>query len=198
MYCIGLIGNIASGKSTVANLFKKQGAELISADAIAKQLTAKGKAAFVAITAHFGNTILTNEGELNRRLLRDIIFSHPDERLWLEQLLHPLIRQEIQANIALSQQPFCVVEIPLLRNRADYPYLNRIVLVKACPKQRLARITSRDHTNEQSAMQIMQSQPSDATLEALADDIIVNDGTLITLAERVATLSRDYLGSVLK
>lgn len=198
MYCIGLIGNIASGKSTVANLFKKQGAEVISADAIAKQLTAKGQAAFVAITAHFGNTILTNEGELNRRLLRDIIFSHPDERLWLEQLLHPLIRQEIQANIALSQRPLCVIEIPLLRNRADYPYLNRIVLVKACPKQRLARITSRDHTNEQSAMQIMQSQPSDATLEALADDIIVNDGTLITLAERVATLSRDYLGSVLK
>ncbi len=83
MYCVGLTGPIASGKSTVAALFVQLGAQLIDADQIARQLTAKDQPALANIIAHFGPQFLDANGELHRRLLRDLIFKHPEERGWL-------------------------------------------------------------------------------------------------------------------
>lgn len=130
-YCVGLTGNIATGKSTVATIFKQLEIEVISADCIAKQLTTKGQAAYTEIAAHFGSEILAADGQLNRRSLREIIFADKNERLWLENLLHPLIRKGIEEQISLCKSAYCVIEIPLLVDKVNYPYLNKILLIAA-------------------------------------------------------------------
>jgi len=92
IYCVGLTGNIASGKSTVAQIFTDLGIDVINADHIAKELTVKNSQALKEIVTHFGIGVLNDEGQLNRRVLRELIFNNSLERLWLENLLHPLIR----------------------------------------------------------------------------------------------------------
>lgn len=114
VYCVGLTGGIASGKSLAAEVFSELGIDIVNADNISRALTLKGQDAYTQIVAHFGSKILNEHNELNRKALRAIIFSDPKERTWLEQLLHPLIRQKIKEQVELSTTPYCIVEIPLL------------------------------------------------------------------------------------
>lgn len=179
---------MASGKSTVASFFKQLGATVISADHIAKELTMPGKPAFQCIVEHFGQTILSPTGELNRRRLRQLIFEDAHERRWLEQCLHPRIRKEIEARISQVQSPYCIIEIPLLTQKADYPYLDRVLLVQADEKQRISRIIARDHHSEAEARAMLATQLEDEQQTALADDILINTGSLTDLQEKISVL----------
>ncbi|HAT9655025.1 TPA: dephospho-CoA kinase, partial [Legionella pneumophila subsp. pneumophila] len=96
VYSVGLTGNIASGKSTVAEFFSELGINVIYADKIAKELTSKNTPCYQDIISHFGSSVVLNNGELDRKRIRDIIFSNSNERLWLESLLHPVIREKIE------------------------------------------------------------------------------------------------------
>ena len=193
LYCVALTGNIASGKSTVANEFAKLGIELISADQIAKELTAKDTPAFRQIVNHFGLTILAENGELNRRQLREVVFADAKQRLWLEQLLHPLIRQQIAQKISLMHGPYCLIEIPLLVNKADYPYLNRVLLVTADPEQQLARIMDRDQCNKGEALAILATQAKESSHREIADDILSNTQNFEAMKSQVTLLHQKYL-----
>ena len=113
MYCVGLTGTIASGKSTALAYFAELGIATLSADAIARQITTTNAAVLLAIRNYFGDCVFLPSGELNRRALRAIIFSDPQQRQWLEKLLHPLIKQQIQEEIKKITTPYCVIEIPL-------------------------------------------------------------------------------------
>src|SRR5687767_969781 len=114
MFTIGLTGGIGSGKSTVAELFSQLGIDVIDADAIAKMLVDSQEAISKKIIAHFGPSFLDNNGHINRKKLREIIFDSVEERRWLERLLHPLIIDEIKKQVARARSPYCIIIIPLL------------------------------------------------------------------------------------
>ena len=192
MYCVGLTGPIASGKSTVAALFVQLGAELIDADQIAKQLTAKDQPALTNIIAHFGPDFLDANGELRRRLLRDMIFKHPAERNWLEQLLHPLIRQEIEARLHSTPKLYYIVEIPLLSDKSIYPYLNRTLVALTEPSIQNQRVMQRDQHTAEQVQAIVQAQADEKIYRSLADDIIINNGSLQDLEQAVLQLHQKY------
>lgn len=193
VYCVGLTGTIASGKSTVAGYFAEQHIKVINADQLARTLTASSEPAFQAIRQHFGDKIILPNGELDRRQLRHIIVEQPTERYWLEQFLHPLIRQAIQHAINSCCSAYCIIEIPLLTARRDYPYLNRILLVQASSEIQIARIMTRDHCDQTQAVAILAAQPTNDRYQALADDIIVNNGAKSALRDRVFVLHTQYL-----
>ncbi len=192
MYCIGLTGPIASGKSTVAALFVQLGAQLIDADQIARQLTAKDQPALANIIAHFGPQFLDANGELHRRLLRDLIFKHPEERDWLERLLHPLIRQKIEARLHSAPTLYYIVEIPLLSDRSNYPYLNRTLVVLTEPNIQRQRVMQRDQHTAEQVQAIVQAQADEKIYRSLADDIIINNGSLQDLEQAVLQLHQKY------
>ncbi|MBA2648959.1 MAG: dephospho-CoA kinase [Legionella sp.] len=193
VYCVGLTGNIASGKSTVADMFEGLGVKCIDADQISRSLTAIAEPAYKQIVTHFGSDIVLPDGHINRRHLRQIIFSKPQERNWLESILHPLIREEIINQIADCTSPYCMIEIPLLKDRVGYPYLNKILLVTAPLPIQLSRIIARDHCHEEQAMAIISTQPRLDMLVKIADDVIENDSDLNTLLSKIKRLHGFYL-----
>ncbi|KTC92886.1 MULTISPECIES: dephospho-CoA kinase [Legionella] len=193
MYCVGLTGNIASGKSTVSHFLKRRGIAVISADEVARELTLANQPALIAIAKHFGKSVIHSNGELNRFALREMIFKDPKQRLWLEQLLHPLIRQLIQEKIKTSAGPYVIIEIPLLNSRSDYPYLDRVLLIVANHEQKVSRVMARDHSNQEQAEAILATQVNETTHRGFADDIVNNDGSLNDLAKKIEILHQQYL-----
>lgn len=193
-YCIGLTGNIGSGKSTVIRLFKRMGAAIIIADEIAREVTQSGQPALQNIRSHFGENVIDENGLLNRTALRHIIFANQEERRWLEALLHPLIRQRMQNTITrLGKVPYCIIEIPLLLNRENYPYVQRILLVSADRDTQLHRVMQRDHCSKEHAMTILATQPDEQNRMQLADDILVNNESPEVLELQVEKLHKSYL-----
>lgn len=193
MFCVGLTGNIGSGKSVAAKEFAALGADVVSADTISKALTAKGENAFDAIVKHFGPSVCTPSGELNRAYLRQIIFSNAQERIWIEQLLHPLIRRALRLHIQRSKGPYCVMEIPLLNDRTSYPYLSRVLVILSTKEQQIQRLRERDNSSEEEVSAIIATQANEETLRALADDVVVNTGSLLTLKKAISALNQIYL-----
>src|SRR5687768_9431201 len=114
VFRVALTGGIASGKTTVANLFAALGASVVDTDALAREVVAPGTALLAEIAAHFGPEILTAEGSLERRILRERVFSEPEERRWLEERTHPAIRVLTDARCASATGAYCLVAIPLL------------------------------------------------------------------------------------
>ena len=111
---IGLTGGIASGKTTVANLLGQYGIDIIDADIVARDVVAPGSSALSQISQHFGPDILSPDGSLNRSELRQLIFSDAEHKTWLNNLLHPLIRQQIATELSLATSPYCLLVAPLL------------------------------------------------------------------------------------
>ncbi|EHL29059.1 dephospho-CoA kinase [Legionella drancourtii] len=197
VYCVGLTGGIASGKSTVAELFSELGIQVIYADKISKALTAKDQEAYMQIVTHYGTEILTDDGTLNRRKLRSIIFSDAKERFWLEQLLHPLIRQKIKEQVDSSITPYCIVEIPLLIDKEKYPYINRILLVNAPIETQIARVIQRDQCTREQALAILAAQPGLNLRLKEADDVLMNNLGFNELKIAVNDLHHNYLQKAL-
>jgi len=193
MFCVALTGNIASGKSTVATEFACLGIEIISADVISRQLTTRENPVLAQMVQHFGAAILDSSGELNRRYLRQLVFNDRKQRVWLEELLHPLIRHEIEQRIGSIQSPYCLIEIPLIPDKAHYPYLDRILLVIADREQQITRIMARDTCSREHALAIIATQADESHHRAIADDVLLNNDTLASLQKQVAVLHEQYL-----
>lgn len=193
MYCVGLTGTIASGKSLAIDYFHSKGIDTISADKIAKSLTQKGSPVLKRIIAHFGSDYLLTHGELDRRQLREHIIKHPNDKHWLEQLLHPLIRQDIESAIKGCKSPYCVIEIPLLLDRKPYPYLNRVLLITAERSVQIQRLMMRDQCTASEASAFIDCQENNNTRRAIADDVIVNTGTVDVFYEQLEKLHLYYL-----
>jgi dephospho-CoA kinase len=193
VFVVGLTGNIASGKSTAAKIFSDFGIQVINADQISKELTVKETPAYNQIVARYGSEILSNDGELNRKRLREIIFSQPDERLWLEHLLHPLIRKRLEHLANLCTTAYCLIEIPLLLNKDNYPYLNKILVITAPQNLQIARVMERDQCSKEQALAILLTQPDDHSRLKIADDVIINDAGLDALRCNLEQLHHQYL-----
>ena len=195
VYCVGLTGTMASGKSTAAAYFKSLGVTVLSADACAKSLTLAGLPAFEEIKQHFGSEIIATDGELNRRALRQRIATDISERRWLEACLHPKIRHALNEAIQHVTSAYCVIEIPLLTERDDYPYLNRVLLIESTETQQIKRIIMRDTCTREEALALLAIQPYRAKHRALADDCITNNTSVHLLEKKLAKLHAEYLAA---
>lgn len=190
---LGITGGIGSGKTTVANYFKEKGIDTIDADQAARWVVQQGKPALTKITDHFGNRILLPDGCLDRPALRELIFNNPIERQWLEQLLHPLIRQEIIEFLAQAQSPYAILVSPLLIESKQAQLVNRILVVDVPESLQIARSLLRDQVSKTQIKAIMNSQLARAERLTYADDILLNDQPLPILTKQIDKLHHYYL-----
>lgn len=185
---IGLTGGIASGKSAVATRLEQLGAEVIDTDLIARELVDPGQPALASISAHFGADLLQADGALNRAALREKIFANPDERRWLEALLHPLIRQTALARAAQSNKPLVVLVVPLLFESGQYQQTALNIVVDVDMNTQRQRVLTRDGVTPEQVDQIIAAQMSREMRLQKADRVIDNSGTLEQLYAQVDTL----------
>ncbi|MEH2921681.1 dephospho-CoA kinase [Samsonia erythrinae] len=192
-YIVALTGGIGSGKSTVADEFAKLGTAIVDADLIARQVVEPGKPALDAIRRRFGNTVLNADGSLNRGALRERIFSSPEEKQWLNNLLHPLIHQETQAQFLAASAPYILWVVPLLVENGLQHQAQRILVVDIDRETQLERTLARDGISRQQAENILAAQATREQRLMYADDIIDNSRGPNALAPLVAELHRHYL-----
>jgi dephospho-CoA kinase len=190
---IGLTGGIASGKSTVARRFVELGVPVIDADAAARAVVAPGKPGLAAVSERFGPRVLAENGELDRRALRDLIFKDPGSRRDLEAILHPLIRADMEQSAESAVGPYVVLDIPLLVEGGSRDRVDRILVVDVDETMQLQRVMARDGCTEQQAHAILASQASRSARLAAADDVLLNAGTVTDLRQAVDHLHERYL-----
>jgi dephospho-CoA kinase len=193
---VGLTGGIASGKSTVSALFASQGVIVIDADEMGRELVKPGKPALPAIIARFGEDYLLSDGHLDRKRLQAHIFSHPEARRQLEQILHPMIRRNMQEQANRHRdQPYILFVIPLLVETGQHSMVDRVLLVDCHRHTQLQRLMQRDGLDNTRAAAIIASQASRHERLQWADDMICNDTEQDRqqLTARVLALHKRYL-----
>jgi dephospho-CoA kinase len=180
---IGLTGGIGSGKSTVARLLVACGAVLVDADAIARQVTAAGGAAVKEIASQFGDQVITAEGAMDRDRMRQLAFNDPAARQRLEDIIHPLVRQETmrqseQAVKAAMGGGACIVfDIPLLVESGRWrQQVDHVLVVDCSEATQIARVMARNGWTQEAVEKIMAGQASREQRLAAADSCIYNDG----------------------
>ena len=193
MYVIGLTGGIGSGKSTVAATFANLGAGVIDTDAISREITQPGLPATKAIEKHFGNQVINPDGTLDRNAIKQHIFNDPDERNWLEELLHPLIKAELKRQIDELETPYCIAVIPLLFEVEFYESINRILVIDVTEETQIERTMKRDGVSREVVIKILQAQAKRKDRIARAHDIIINDGSTEDVIAQVEQLHHKYL-----
>lgn len=189
---IGLTGGIASGKSTVCDIFDALGADIIDADSIAKDVCQPGLPAYQQIVAHFGNDVLLANGNLDRQRLRDIIFNDTDARNKLEAIVHPQVRQVLIMQLQQSQAAVTIVAVPLLIEAEMQDMFDRILLVTANHNIQLTRLLTRETISESLAEQMISTQIDDRQRLHYADDVIDNNGDVQSLTGQIETLMTKY------
>ena len=190
---MGLTGGIGCGKSTVTALFAKLGVQYVDADIVAREVVQPGTACLAAICQHFGSNILNLAGELDRAALRQRVFSNAADKAWLEQLLHPAIRQQLLAQLAALTSPYALLVAPLLLENKLQHLVQRVLVIDLAEDLQRQRAMARDNSSEQQINAIMAAQISRTGRLQLADDIITNDSSIADLAPQVARLHQQYL-----
>ena len=170
MLKVGLTGGIGCGKSTAVDAFRVLGIPIIDADQISKELVRPRQPALIKIVAAFGEKILQEKGELNRSLLKTIVFSDDSALELLENILHPLIKNEITKKIQIleaqvttqlsTQAPYVIVDVPLLLEKSYQKIFDRIIVIDCFPEQQIERVIKRDTLNEKTIKKIMRNQAS--------------------------------------
>lgn len=189
---IGLTGGIGSGKTTVANEFAKLGITVVDADIIAREVVAVGSAGLAQLVQHFGEDILTSNKALNRAKLRDIIFSNEAERLWVNQLLHPMIRTEMLEQCQSATSPYALMVVPLLFENGLDKLVTSTLVVDVPPELQLQRTSQRDGVAASQVQRIIDSQISREQRLTKANDIITNSSDLSDLHQQVTKLHTKY------
>ena len=190
---IGLTGGIGSGKSAVSSHFEALGITVVDADIVAREVVDPGQPSLLQIAEHFGNSIITSDGSLDRAELRSLIFKDETERKWLESLLHPLIRAEIIFQLKQSQSPYSILSSPLLIETDQYTIVDRILVVDVPVETQVERTIDRDNNSLEQVEAIIKAQSPRAVKQQKADDIILNTGTIESLHEKVSILHQRYL-----
>ncbi|PHI39576.1 DNA gyrase inhibitor YacG [Actinobacillus succinogenes] len=196
-YVVGLTGGIGSGKTTVANLFAELNVPIVDADVVARQVVEKGSPLLMQIVNHFGSAIVTENGDLNRPVLRQLIFQNEAEKDWLNQLLHPAIRAEMITQLNKQTAPYTLFVVPLLIENKLTELCDRVLVIDVKPETQLIRASRRDHDQRALIRKIMDAQVSRDIRLRFADDVINNDGELSVrydeLRRNVLKLHRIYL-----
>ncbi|WXL25079.1 dephospho-CoA kinase [Ectopseudomonas mendocina] len=192
-WILGLTGGIGSGKSAVAQHFIELGVHAVDADHAARWVVEPGKPALTKIVSHFGEDILHADGTLNRPALRNRIFSNPDDRRWLEALLHPLINEEIRQSLEGAESPYAILVSPLLVESGQRRMTQRLLVVDAPEALQIERTVSRDQTSSEQVEAILKVQAKREERLRHAHDVLVNDRDLNWLQAEVQRLHNFYL-----
>lgn len=193
MLVVGVTGGIGSGKTAATDRFQALGITVVDADLASRVVVEPGRPALMAIQEHFGKEVIADDGTLNRRALRDIVFANPEERKWLERLTHPLIAQEIVSQIQASQSPYTILASPLLLESGQSRMAQRVLVIDVPEDVQIARTATRDNTDANSVKAIIAAQMKRADRLAKADDVIVNDRSMEALHQAVDALHQQYL-----
>jgi len=193
MLRIGLTGGIASGKSTVADMFSAYGIPVIDTDEIARDVVTPGSPGLAEVQRQFGAGVIASDGTLDRAALRKIIFENDEQRKVLEAILHPRIREETMRRAAVAGGPYQIIVVPLLVESTLKSFMSRIVVVDCDPQTQLERLLSRDAENLQQAKRIIASQSSREQRLAIASDVVVNDGDIEETRRQVDELHLRFL-----
>ncbi|WP_418357946.1 dephospho-CoA kinase [Shewanella basaltis] len=192
-FVVGLTGGIASGKTTVANLFAEFGIELVDADVIAREVVAKGSAGLSAIVDHFGDEILLANGQLDRATLRNKVFNNETQRLWINNLLHPMIRQKMLDQVQASTSKYVIMVVPLLFENQLDSLVSTTLVVDISPELQISRTMQRDGVSQQQVEHILASQMSRQQRIDKANHIIDNQGDIELLRSQVTRLHQLFL-----
>lgn len=194
MLRIGLTGGIASGKTTVADLFAARGATVLDTDVIAREVVEPGRPALGALVNALGSDILDDAGRLDRAALRRELFEDDATRREIEALLHPAILSELERQARQSPGPYQVFVIPLLVENRLEKFVDRVLVVDCPEEEQVRRLMERDGESRESARQMLAAQATREQRLAYADDVVDNGGPAAGLAAQVAALDLKYRG----
>lgn len=197
MLLVGLTGGIASGKSFVSECFEAHGAPVMDADQLAREVVQPGSEGLKALAAHFGQTIISEDGALKRKVLRDIIFADPQKREYLDNTLHPLIRALSDERIESARKlayPYLVYAVPLLIETTQQERFDRIVVVDVPEALQIQRLVVRDATSILQAQSILDAQATREERLAKATDVIDNSLSKEETREQVQKLHDLFMG----
>lgn len=190
---VALTGGIASGKTTVADMFDELGATLIDTDVIAREVVEAGTPGLEQVRDEFGGDIIDEDGNLDRRALRKIVFADDNKRLLLEGILHPLIRAETEHRMRTLEGPYQLIIVPLLVESPLKDHADRILVVDCSEQRQLERLLARDVETEDQARRMIAAQSSRQERLALADDVIINDADIESTRAQVVDTHKSYL-----
>ena len=193
-FVVGLTGGIGSGKTTVANFFNELGVDIVDADIVAREVVEPGSLALSEIADHFGKGFINESGQLNRTLLRTRVFNNEQDKKWLNNLLHPLIRESITTQLNACKSPYCLLVAPLLIENGLHHIVDSVLVVDVSENTQVERTSKRDPSSRAEVARIIASQISRNKRVELADDILLNeDADLTTMKDNVYKLHQKYL-----
>lgn len=193
---IGLAGGIGSGKSTIAKFFNELGIQSVDADDVAKLIVLPGSHCLELIEQRYGSHIVLNDGTLNRRALREIIFNTPSERSWLESITHPAIRKEVSIQLQAATSTYVLLVHPLLFETKQDAICKYTIVIDVPTDVQLQRVINRDQVDSESAQKIISVQLSNSDRLLKADFILENAGNLNDMNAKVLKLHQKILESL--
>lgn len=193
MFVVGLTGGIGSGKSAATDYLARQGVTIVDADLASRVVVEPGRPALRAIVERFGESVVQADGTLNRRALRDIVFSDEQARRDLEAITHPAIGEELRRQIGASRSAYTVLVSPLLLEGSQKAMTDRVLVIDASPELQVRRTMSRDSVPEAQVAAIMRAQLDRQRRLSMADDVVENNGSLEQLHEQLAIAHQRYL-----
>ncbi len=191
---IGLTGGVASGKTTVSNFFKQFGIEVIDADVISHQVTKPDGTAFQEIISSFGSSFLDENGLIDRKKMREIIFDDTSKKETLERIIHPKVREEMFKLISQSGDHYLIISVPLLVETGMNQIMDRTLVVDCSEETQIKRLMNRDEITYDEAQSILNNQVDRSARLKVADDLIVNENnvSLNDLEKEVLGLHERY------
>jgi dephospho-CoA kinase len=198
MLIIGMTGGIGSGKSEASKIFASLNIEVIDLDKISREITEKDHEAIEEIKALFGESLFNKENELDRKKLRDMIFSDKNLKIKLENILHPKILAEVKKKLSIfSDEPYVVIDIPLLFETNQYvPLISRSLVIDCELSDQIERVRKRDGMEIAMVQSIISQQVDRNTRIQRGDDVILNDGSIESLEDSIKKLHEKYLNLV--
>ena len=190
---IGLSGGIASGKTIVSDEFSSLGADIIDTDIIARELIFPGSETLNKIVSVFGENVLQDDGNLNRKLMRQIIFSEKDKKITLEKIMHPKIQNEVKLKIQSASGQYQIIVVPLLLQSPILDFVDRVLIIDCDEKIQINRLMNRDNISEELAKKMIENQSKREERLAIADDVILNEGRLEEIKHEVKKLNDFYI-----
>ena len=192
-FILGITGGIGSGKSAATQWFESQGIHVVDADIVAREIVAPGQAALAAIQQTFGDWVLLADSSLDRRALREHIFQDPAARQQLEKITHPAIRQSIIQQLQQAQSPYVILVSPLLFESNQHQLVQHSLLIDVDEATQIQRASQRDGHNIEHIQQIIAAQMPRHQKQQLANDIVLNNGSLDALYQQLKVLHLGYL-----
>ena len=190
---VGLTGGIASGKSTVADMFAELGVPIIDTDVIAREVVAAGEPALEDIRHEFGDKVFDDVGNLRRGALRQIVFDDDDARERLETILHPRIQVVAYEQAKAAGGQYQLIVVPLLSTSPMRDFVDRVLVVDCEESTQIQRLIARDGESEGQARRMLAAQASRDERLKIADDVVRNDADLSATLEQVQEIHRRYL-----